>query len=180
MPHKAAWQKRRSADTASQCEMRVLLRLACVQDRALAAVVLIAAHFGAWSFADDILLREIAGGPTLMPLLHMFACGIVRSAPVMKASQSSQSSAARIACSMTLIHDTTVTSQGASHKLHSQYLLPLLAGSHPYLTGLGIFGGKCHNLLAQLPCRAGKCSLVQYLPARSGLTDKACQGGLRL
>ena len=32
-----------------------------LQDRALAAVTLIAAHFGAWNFADDILLREIAG-----------------------------------------------------------------------------------------------------------------------
>ena len=27
----------------------------------MAAVTLIAAHFGAWNFADDILLREIAG-----------------------------------------------------------------------------------------------------------------------
>ena len=58
--------------------------LVCLQDRALAAVVLIVAHFGAWSFADDILLREIAGGKPAADKLYR--CGIPCNALVMKSA----------------------------------------------------------------------------------------------
>ena len=35
--------------------------MALVQDRLLAAVMLLCAHFGAWFLADEIILAEIPG-----------------------------------------------------------------------------------------------------------------------
>lgn len=57
-------------------------QLALLQDRPVAALLLLAAHFGAWYIADDLILREI---PSSHP--YLTGLGIFVSAPLSTSQQ---------------------------------------------------------------------------------------------